>query len=466
MTQSEAPVGLPLADGSRASSRRSGNRVDSEGRALLEIAEIASEIAQVASGSPTLAPGASAIALPVLLQLRWLAIVGQSGLLLSGWAFGAPLPYALMWSIIGLALLSNVALSRSREQIDLARVLPLVLSFDTLLLTSLLALSGGPHNPFTALYVVHIALGAVTTTARGTAWIAALAGLGYAAMFRWHVPLDLWHGGMHGGGHAADGAALGPHLIGMWVALAIVAATIAYFITRLVQQLATAERVAARNERLASLTTLAAGAAHELGSPLGTIAVASQEIARTATGEVREDARLIRDEVQRCRAILDRMTGSAIQPNSLRDSARVDAIVARALTTLGPRAERVRVDCPEAAAGHSLLIDPLSQALTTLLRNALDASSGEVELSVTSSGSSLEFRVRDRGTGMPRKVLSRLGEPFVTTKDPGEGTGLGIYVVRLIAEQLGGTLRFTSRAGAGTTALLCLPLSNSKPYVC
>jgi len=422
--------------------------------------EAASEVREIATGSASPLPAASAIALPVLLQLRWVAIIGQSGLLLLGQVFGAPLPYALMWAIVALALLSNVALAAARERVDLNENLLVVLTFDTLLLTSLLALSGGPHNPFTALYVVHIALGAVTTSRRGTAWIAGLSGVSYALMFRWHLPLDLWHGGMHAAGHSDGAALLGAHLIGMWVALAIVAATIAYFITRLVEQLGTARALAARNERLASLTTLAAGAAHELGSPLGTIAVASREIARATAGEVQQDAELIREEVQRCRGILDRMTGCVTTPGPLLDTARLDEILDRMLETLGPQAERVRLHRPERAARTPLLLDPVHQALTTLLRNALDASDGEVDLAIEPSADALNFRVSDRGTGVPPEILSRLGEPFVTTKEPGQGTGLGIYVVRLIAEQLGGTLQFRSRPGEGTIATLSLPLSS------
>jgi len=406
-------------------------------------------------------PTATTLALPLLLQLRWLAIGGQSALLGLGWSFGAPLPFGVMWGLVLLALASNLGLRAYGDRLELGHSLPLVLTFDTLLLTALLSLSGGPHNPFTALYVVHVALGAVATTPRGTAWIALLSGLGYAAMFRWHLPLELWHRGMDHAAHASGPAAVGAHLIGMWVALTIVAATIAYFITRLVQQLANVRAVAARNERLASLTTLAAGAAHELGSPLGTIAVASREIARASEGSVHDDAELIRDEVQRCRSILDRMSGSVSGATATLDNAPLGVIVEEVLEALGTSGSRVVVEWIGCVREQACPRAPVRQALTTLLRNALDASDALVELRAERSRGHLLSSICDTGPGVPPDVLARLGEPFITTKDPGRGTGLGIYVVRLIAEQLGGSLRFETSPRRGTRATLSLPLMDA-----
>ena len=196
-----------------------------------------------------------------------------------------------------------------------ARLLaPATLIFDTFLFTALLYLTGGPDNPFSALYTVQVAMAAMTGSARATWLVAGLSAAGYAAVFRWHETYHFWHGPI------APGSEIGLHAVGMWIAVTVVAVVITYFIVKITNTLRAQEatlrqvgELAARNARLASLTTLAAGAAHELGSPLGTIAVIAGDLAREAErspGLVAwaDDARLLRAEVDRCRAILDRMS--------------------------------------------------------------------------------------------------------------------------------------------------------------
>jgi two-component system sensor histidine kinase RegB len=390
-------------------------------------------------------------ALPLLLQLRWLAAGGQVGLIALAWQIGeASLPYRLMCLVAALTLASNALFVRWPARSALASGVPAVLTLDTILLTLQLALSGGPHNPFTAFYVVYVALAAVALSIRGTAWIAALSGACYAAMFLWHWPQPLWHS-MHD-----SEAHIGPHLIGMWLALSVVAAVIAYFVGRLSQQLAEARAVAARNDRLASLTALAAGAAHELGSPLGTIAVAAREIERGSSGPTLEDARLIRAEVDRCREILDRMSGSATGAADACERESLASIASSVQSELGS-GDRLRVVLGERCGQLRVAREPIQQAVAVLVRNALDASQDAVELHVSEEHQQLLFRVVDRGIGIPDDALARVGEPFFTTKEPGKGTGLGLYVVRLIAERLGGHLILRSAAGSGTEAVLAIP---------
>jgi len=272
-------------------------------------------------------------------------------------------------------------------------------------------------------------------------------------MFPWHRAQPLWEGA-----HALHaGDQLDPHLAGMWLALSVVAALIAYFVGRLSMQLVTARAVAARNDRLASLTTLAAGAAHELGSPLGTIDVAAREIERASAAEVCEDARLIRAEVERCRQILDRMSGATSHGVSALAAQSLEEILSQVRSDLGARGERLRTVLPDSVRSLRAEAEPLRQALGTLVRNGLDASAAVVELHVKPGATQIRFQVLDRGQGIAAGALAHVGEPFFSTKDPGMGTGLGLYVVRLIAERLGGQLTLHSAEGAGTEAVLALP---------
>jgi two-component system sensor histidine kinase RegB len=261
----------------------------------------------------------------------------------------------------------------------------------------------------------------------------------------------------------------------MWVSFALAAVFVVFFVQRVSRALAAREGElhaarlqAQRREKLASLATLAAGAAHELSTPLSTIAVVAKELQRAlpdeSSAEVKTDLQLVRDQVARCREILDRMAahagenvGEAFAPITAR------ALVETALE--GFRwPERIQVEFDRGAAGAAL-IGPqraLSEALRGLLKNAVQASGPEsaVSLRVSASGDQVRLTVADRGRGMTPDVLSRVGEPFFTTKVPGEGMGLGLFLTRALAEQLGGEFHITSTPGAGTEARIELPAAS------
>jgi two-component system sensor histidine kinase RegB len=402
-----------------------------------------------------------------LAPLRWLAVLGQGAALAAARALGLPLAYRELAAIVAFAAVTNLALARlSPGRVPAQVAVPAVLLLDTLLFTLLLSWSGGPDNPFSAIYALHVAMAALTGSAATTWLVAFAASAGYALLFRGYEPQHFWH------------APLGPlpanlHAVGMWVAVAVVAVVMTWFVLRVTRALRAheealrrAEAVAARSARLASLATLAAGAAHELGSPLGTIALVARELERGADGRppVAEDARLLRREVDRCRAILSRMAARAEHPDpgagALLDAVGLAAALRAALGADGARLE-VGLDAqpglPLGARGELL------ELLLPLVRNALDASpaGAPVELRVEADARGARVVVRDRGAGMADDVLERAGEPFFTTKPPGAGTGLGLFVVRLLAERLGGELRLRSAPGRGTTARVTWPLAPS-----
>jgi two-component system sensor histidine kinase RegB len=265
------------------------------------------------------------------------------------------------------------------------------------------------------------------------------------------------------------------HLQTMWVALTIAAGLSAFFVTRLTTSLARREAelaamrdAAARSERVSALTTLAAGAAHELATPLTTVAVAAGELQRAvselpAAAGLADDVRLIRSEVARCREILDEMgagSGSASGEMPARFTARdlVEDVMCRL------RPEAVSRVVPEAADDPVLLFLPrraVARVVLSLVHNAIDASpsGANAVLRVAAKGGTLEVVVRDRGAGMAADVVSRAGEPFFTTKPPGQGLGLGLFLARSVADQLGGRLAIESAPGTGTTVTLRLPLA-------
>jgi two-component system sensor histidine kinase RegB len=429
------------------------------------------------SGSSVLAlESAPELVMRWLIPLRFLMGAGEAATLaIAALWLELPLPYAALWWVPALTLATNAALLWvARRGSPPARLaVPAALLVDAALFSFLLQKSGGPDNPFSALYAVPVAMAAMTGSVRATWAVAAVSAAGYALVFRWHEAQHFWHAPF-------AGTSVGLHAVGMWLAVVVVSVAITFFIGRITRTLREREaeisrlgELAARNARLASLTTLAAGAAHELSSPLGTIAVVARELERNAQGAageaLAEDARLLRAEVDRCRSILDRMLARSERAHGEGDElAAGDALAALGVavderpgerlvadlrlpdsTNLGPRADFVE------------MVAPLAQ-------NAFDASppGAPVHVELELKEGRLRVTVRDEGTGMDAETLARAGEPFFTTRAPGSGTGLGLFVVRLNAERLGGTLQLRSTPGSGTEAVVEWPiLSTSEPPV-
>ena len=290
--------------------------------------------------------------------------------------------------------------------------------------------------------------------------------LGFGFLFPFHIRVEIFES--H---HAGPG--FSTHLIGKWIAFTAAALLITVSIGKVSEALRSREQEVlrlqnqvSRQERLASIVSLAAGAAHELGTPLATIAIASKELEAYATRaggdkNVAEDARLIRNEVERCSRILRQMSVRGAEPMGESPTpVRIGELLQQVTSIFqdsGGVAIRANVDEELEAF---LPIDATRQVLTALVRNAVDAScSGQVvDLRADSAAGLLRFTVRDAGAGMTPNVLNRLSEPFFTTKGPGRGMGLGTFLVRVFAENLKGNLAFESEVDAGTKAVLELPL--------
>lgn len=408
---------------------------------------------------------APAQSLAWLVRLRWFAVASQAlTALVADRLLAMELSAARLYAVVAVTAASNVMLAlwlRGEPRVH-AWTLAALMALDFALLTALLQASGGPSNPFTVLYLVHIALAAVVLKPSYAWALAALSAACFGLLFalpgdpgqHMHVPMT------------HDHAAMSLHLQGMWLAFAVAAFVIAYFVTRVTHDLeherreaALAQARALRNEKLASLATLAAGAAHELATPLATIAVVAKELERELMAKASasvEDARLIREEVERCKHILEQMaTDAGESAGEAFQRIGVAALIEKSLDGLTER-ERVRVDL---ASDGTLKVPTtvLARALRGLVRNALQASEGEVCVRVEREGARLAIDVRDRGTGMSPELLASVGEPFFTTKPPGQGMGLGVFLARALCDRLGGRFELTSKLGQGTSARVVLP---------
>jgi two-component system sensor histidine kinase RegB len=412
-----------------------------------------------------------------LIRLRWGAIVGQAAVIAYvEWGLKIGLPLAALSGILAVELVANVVFEvwlRSRFRLS-EPVVAAAMALDVSCFTGLLYLTGGPLNPFSFLYLVHIALAALVLRQRW-AWTLVLLSIGAsAALFVRHIPLPMDHGMSesahhHMMMHHGPGEPLDLHLRGMWVAFAVAAAFIVYFINRVTgalsdreAELGRARELAARTEKLASMATLAAGAAHELSTPLSTIAVIAKELERAASLEaVTADARLVREQVERCRAILIQMAeGAGEAPGEASQRTSLEELVRIALGGL-TSPERVRLEWAEGSRHGTIIVPPraTAQALRNVLSNGIDASpdDADVILRIAPSGTAFRFEIDDSGSGMSPEVLAHATEPFFTTKDPGRGMGLGLFLTRSVVEHLGGDIDIDSTLGRGTRVVVTVP---------
>lgn len=424
-----------------------------------------------------------------LINLRWVAVIGQVATIAGAIVFfHAQIP--AIWAlivVISLTAFSNVLLTiwfardrRIRLSVSTWNVLlGLVMVMDMLSLTALLFATGGPNNPFFLFIFVNISLSALVLN-RNWAWgINLLANVCFLLITFEHLKVAQLDMGLN---TLRSTGTLPLKHIALLVAFAACSSVIVYFMTRLTAELRAqqlevrnAQLMQAHSEKIEALGTLAAGTAHELATPLSTIAIVAKDVEQAfelhppdfpGAEEVIEDVHLIRSQLDRCRAIIDRMSshageavGETIRQCSLGRlaEASLEGLIGRGRVHLDISAE-------DENAKVSVPIDGLSQAIRGLVQNALDADPSDrpVVVSIRRKGENWRWEIIDRGPGMPPEVLQRVSEPFFTTKSPGKGMGLGVFLAKNVVRRLGGTVSHTSRrrigdADSGTTVTITLP---------
>jgi two-component system sensor histidine kinase RegB len=381
----------------------------------------------------------------------------------------------LRWGpMIGILLLLPAANLLARVRLRrTARIgeaeLFLQLLVDVAVLSALLYLSGGSTNPFVSLYLLPLVI-AATTLPPGYAWsMAAVTASCYGLLFFFNLPL----GGVHPG-HGEGGFHL--HLVGMWVNFVLSAGFIAFFVVRMAQairlrdaELARQKEAALRNERIVALGTLAAGAAHELGTPLSTMAVVLSDLTKDHADkpDLAQDLSTLRQQVDSCKHTITRMVAAAGEARAEGGGMQpVDEFLRETLERwrlLRPSASLTERLTGPAPAPSILTEHTLQQAIVNLLNNAADASPDSVELDCSWARDRLRLEIRDRGPGLSDEAELRAGEGFFSTKPEGEGNGIGLLLAKATLDRLGGHLRLQGRAGGGICTLLELPLDGLAP---
>jgi two-component system, sensor histidine kinase RegB len=432
-------------------------------------------------------PTAAKANLQRLAFIRVIVITGQ--LAATTYAYGwlrASLNYAWMFAVISalaaVTIFTFWRLRRSWPVTDIEFFVQLLLDVSSL--SAMLFASGGATNPFVSYYLIPLAIAATVLPWLYTLTLAFVCIGAYSALLFFYEPLPLFS---PPSAHIHHGSTINPHIFGMWCNFALSAALITFVIVRMAnalreQQLELNNRreSALHGEQLLAVATLAAGTAHELGTPLATMTLVLDEIqngldevrsepTRGNDEQLRSDIATLKQQTQICRATLKKLVNTAeTHRHQQFITQRADEFLCEVLErwqVVRPAARhRLHVsDASSIESGAVPLIrvdEALRQAIIHLLDNGADTQSGPIELQLSWNDAIIELRIRDHGAGIPLEIAEQLGKPFVTNK--GGGLGLGLFLSHATIERCGGDIRLYNHPTGGTEAVLRLPRTTEK----
>ena len=374
------------------------------------------------------------------------------------WTELLPLPWLSLAGTLALSsLLCAFTALRLRLSLPVTEMeYALQLACDLLIHSALLYYSGGSTNPFVSYYLVPLAIAAVTLPWLYSLILSGIALTAYSLLLVQFYPLE-------GLPMARDKM----QVYGMWLSIALAAAVITFFAARMAEELRRQEQLRSerreeslRDEQLLAVATQAAGAAHELGTPLATMSVLINEMRQDHTDPLlQEDLQILQDQVKLCKETLQQLVRAA-------EANRRLAIVEQDVTAwLDEALNRWHLMRPEASYRFQRLRDgkvprlapppDLTQALLNLLNNAADACPDDLEVRLDWDAQDIVISIRDHGPGVPPAIAEAIGKPFITTK--GKGFGLGLFLSKASVTRAGGSVKLYSHEQGGTLTELRLP---------
>jgi two-component system, sensor histidine kinase RegB len=402
------------------------------------------------------------------------------------WILGFSLPLGWCLAAIALSAWLNIFLTlRWRSNITLKEsYAALLLGYDILQLALLLSLTGGLANPFSFLFLVPVTVSATSLSRKWTLWLGALAFVCATLLAFVHLPLP-WYPGRQ--------IELEPiYLAGMWSAIVSGAVFSAIYARRITEEtrqmsvaLAATEQVLAREQRLSALDGLAAAAAHELGTPLATIALVAKELKRelSVDGHIGEDIDLLISQAGRCREILSRLANLDTESDEMFTRVSLPVMIENIVAPLRAGDVGIRVDTapadegePRSSSEPMLQRNPaIAYGLSNIIENAAEFAAHEVVVEARWSTAEVMVAVRDDGPGFAQEIIDRLGDPFVTTRkgygagDEGaaleqqhEGMGLGFFIAKTLLERSGADVSLANKPAPDHGAIVHISWSRAR----
>lgn len=398
---------------------------------------------------------AVAVRLRTVLLIRWIAAAGQlATVLIVHFGLDYALPLLLCFIAVAVLAASNLAITvmRSTRGRLADREALALLGFDAVQLTCLLYLTGGLANPFGILILAPVVVSATILSRRATITLTGVAVLAITILAYFHLPLP-WSPGRL--------SLPLPYILGIWTALAVATVFISTYVwsvaeeaRRMSEALSETQAALARAQRLAALDGLAAAAAHELGSPLATIAVVAHELSREvpADSPIAEDVSLLVSQSERCRDIL---ADIATQPED-RGGAPFERLpftvfLQEAVDDATGGSIETLIEIADELGGEEPQIDPrpeILRGLGNLIQNAEQFARSRVTLTTYWDRRIVNVTIRDDGPGFPQSVLAAIGEPYISTRTGrGDHMGLGIFIAQTLLERSGASLGFSNKGG-------------------
>ncbi len=418
----------------------------------------------------------SRLRLQTLTRLRWIAGCGQLAVVLgTHFGFGFPLPIGLCLIAIGLSAVVSTIMqlrfaARHRLSVPFGTAL---LVFDMAQLGSLLYLTGGIDNPFCFLLMAPVTVAAATLPLESTLVLSVLTLAVAGLLTRYHLPLP-WYPGLQ--------FTLPPiYTAGVWASILCGMVFMGLYARRLAREawqmseaLAATEHVLSREQRLHALDGLAAAAAHELGTPLGTITVVVKEILRSLPKDspLSEDMELLRSQAQRCREILRTLTERSALGDPLHAYLPLKHLIDEAVEPFRVFEKEIVVAAgPSPGLEGKSAEEPVSErrpgvvyGLTNLVENAVDFARTRVDILAGWTADRVTITITDDGPGFPPGILGSLGDPYVTTRgapdrqltkdEQGGGLGLGFFIAKTLLERSGAEIEIANREPAQSGAVV------------
>lgn len=421
-----------------------------------------------APSAPQALPPERQLRLGTLILIRWVAIAGQAAtILVVHVGLDFTLPFLASLVAVGTSALLNLVLSVWRPATARLgdRAAAWLLAYDIAQLAVLLYLTGGLENPFALLLLAPVTVSATVLSRRSTIALCAFSLVCIALLAVWHVPLPWSSGGFQ---------LPAIYVLGKWISLVMGIIFFASYTFRVAAEarrmsnaLSALQLALAREQQISALGALAAAAAHELGSPLGTIAVTARELAHAVPDDspLREDIDLMISETARCRDILAELARSPTgDDGALYTRAPLDVLLEMiAAPHLTDRVALAVARDPEIAesAGpipQALRSPEIDHGLGNFIQNAVQFARSRVDVVIGWNDTSVWLAVTDDGPGFPPRLVERLGEPYLSYRETeGQHMGLGIFIAKTLLERTGATVRFGNRPEGGARVSVTWP---------